>query len=151
MAGQARAAQVDRRSRTGPSLPGRAGVAVRQLLAAAPRRAVWPSQRSGAADATQLPASLLAGRRDAPQGETAPGVSGPTGGVRRRNTDRHPGGAGGRPPRYAATTWPTSGGSGTDSRRAPFPLSLIHISEPTRRTPISYAVFCLKKKKKKKQ
>ena len=31
-----------------------------------------------------------------------------------------------------------------------FCLSLIHISEPTRRTPISYAVFCLKKKKKKK-
>src|SRR5664279_5784163 len=30
-----------------------------------------------------------------------------------------------------------------------FGLSLIHISEPTRRTPISYAVFCLKKKKKK--
>ena len=29
-----------------------------------------------------------------------------------------------------------------------FELSLIHISEPTRRTPISYAVFCLKKKKK---
>ena len=27
-------------------------------------------------------------------------------------------------------------------------LSLIHISEPTRRTPISYAVFCFKKKKK---
>ena len=27
-------------------------------------------------------------------------------------------------------------------------LSLIHISEPTRRTPISYAVFCLKKKKR---
>src|SRR5680860_1684324 len=26
-------------------------------------------------------------------------------------------------------------------------LSLIHISEPTRRTPNSYAVFCLKKKK----
>src|SRR5664279_6014858 len=26
-----------------------------------------------------------------------------------------------------------------------FGLSLIHISEPTRRTPISYAVFCLKK------
>src|SRR5665647_3704228 len=32
-----------------------------------------------------------------------------------------------------------------------FILSLIHISEPTRRTPISYAVFCLKKKKKKKK
>src|SRR5665647_730854 len=35
-------------------------------------------------------------------------------------------------------------------RRRPEPrriegLSLIHISEPTRRTPISYAVFCLKK------
>ena len=30
-------------------------------------------------------------------------------------------------------------------------LSLIHISEPTRRTPISYAVFCLKKKKQKKK
>ena len=29
-------------------------------------------------------------------------------------------------------------------------LSLIHISEPTRRTPISYAVFCLKKKKRNK-
>src|SRR5664279_4333868 len=34
-------------------------------------------------------------------------------------------------------------------RRAPnhpCRLSLVHISEPTRRTPISYAVFCLKKK-----
>ena len=29
-----------------------------------------------------------------------------------------------------------------------FVLSLIHISEPTRRYAISYAVFCLKKKKK---
>src|SRR5665647_667395 len=29
--------------------------------------------------------------------------------------------------------------------RSPYSLSLIHISEPTRRTPISYAVFCLKK------
>src|SRR5680860_1085579 len=27
-------------------------------------------------------------------------------------------------------------------RNAPCELSLIHISEPTRRTPISYAVFC---------
>ena len=32
-------------------------------------------------------------------------------------------------------------------QRRPEILSLIHISEPTRRTPISYAVFCLKKKK----
>ena len=30
-----------------------------------------------------------------------------------------------------------------------FYLSLIHISEPTRRRGISYAVFCLKKKKQK--
>src|SRR5674536_378871 len=30
-------------------------------------------------------------------------------------------------------------------------LSLIHISEPTRLLSISYAVFCLKKKKKQKQ
>ena len=29
-----------------------------------------------------------------------------------------------------------------------FKLSLIHISEPTRQAEISYAVFCLKKKKK---
>src|SRR5665647_1000772 len=34
-------------------------------------------------------------------------------------------------------------GPGTVARQY---LSLIHISEPTRRTPISYAVFCLKKK-----
>src|SRR5665213_2208511 len=33
--------------------------------------------------------------------------------------------------------------------RAPKGLSLIHISEPTRQAEISYAVFCLKKKKKK--
>ena len=31
----------------------------------------------------------------------------------------------------------------------PDDLSLIHISEPTRQAEISYAVFCLKKKKKK--
>src|SRR5678815_6047177 len=31
----------------------------------------------------------------------------------------------------------------------PYALSLIHISEPTRLLSISYAVFCLKKKKKK--
>src|SRR5665213_3328709 len=31
----------------------------------------------------------------------------------------------------------------------PVYLSLIHISEPTRQAEISYAVFCLKKKKKK--
>src|SRR5665647_1059903 len=37
---------------------------------------------------------------------------------------------------------------GGDGARLLDDLSLIHISEPTRRTPISYAVFCLKKKKK---
>src|SRR5450756_1147421 len=40
----------------------------------------------------------------------------------------------------------------TDKRHyAHVDLSLIHISEPTRLGMISYAVFCLKKKKKKKQ
>src|SRR5660398_213612 len=34
---------------------------------------------------------------------------------------------------------------------SPFLLSLIHISEPTRLRRISYAVFCLKKKKKEKK
>src|SRR5674536_339276 len=34
-------------------------------------------------------------------------------------------------------------------KMCPFWLSLIHISEPTRLLSISYAVFCLKKKKKK--
>ena len=37
-----------------------------------------------------------------------------------------------------------------DERTAQYYLSLIHISEPTRQAEISYAVFCLKKKKKKK-
>src|SRR5450756_46502 len=38
----------------------------------------------------------------------------------------------------------------TDTRlRTALDLSLIHISEPTRLGMISYAVFCLKKKKKK--
>src|SRR5450759_5513747 len=41
--------------------------------------------------------------------------------------------------RLAARWWP-----------GPLTLSLIHISEPTRLGMISYAVFCLKKKKKKK-
>ena len=35
---------------------------------------------------------------------------------------------------------------GEQGRLIGIDLSLIHISEPTRRTPISYAVFCLKKK-----
>src|SRR5665647_2832624 len=42
----------------------------------------------------------------------------------------------------------TEGGYGVNDATglfAPQDLSLIHISEPTRRTPISYAVFCLKK------
>ena len=36
---------------------------------------------------------------------------------------------------------------GIDSVAAAYQLSLIHISEPTRQAEISYAVFCLKKKK----
>src|SRR5665647_3895472 len=42
-------------------------------------------------------------------------------------------------------------GSITRATQDQYDLSLIHISEPTRRTPISYAVFCLKKKNKKTQ
>src|SRR5450756_2681926 len=38
---------------------------------------------------------------------------------------------------------------GQDGRQRDMGLSLIHISEPTRLGMISYAVFCLKKKKKK--
>ena len=41
---------------------------------------------------------------------------------------------------------PIYGRSPSQQSRATLNLSLIHISEPTRRTPISYAVFCLKKK-----
>src|SRR5665213_237712 len=37
----------------------------------------------------------------------------------------------------------------TQKQPIPPDLSLIHISEPTRQAEISYAVFCLKKKKKK--
>ena len=37
--------------------------------------------------------------------------------------------------------------SGGEAQRALLDLSLIHISEPTRHAQISYAVFCLKKKK----
>src|SRR5665647_1573030 len=59
---------------------------------------------------------------------------------------------------YADTTCPVCSGHRLLSLRLNHPqlhsaggcadldLSLIHISEPTRRTPISYAVFCLKKK-----
>src|SRR5665213_252465 len=38
--------------------------------------------------------------------------------------------------------------NGTGFRNTTEALSLIHISEPTRQAEISYAVFCLKKKKK---
>src|SRR5665648_143963 len=43
----------------------------------------------------------------------------------------------------------TRSGSSPCEVAVTFPLSLIHISEPTRLGMISYAVFCLKKKKKK--
>src|SRR5664279_6300048 len=48
--------------------------------------------------------------------------------------DRHPAALGG-------TVIPLPAKGGTHNGLY---LSLIHISEPTRRTPISYAVFCLK-------
>src|SRR5674476_1623825 len=43
-------------------------------------------------------------------------------------------------------TWPSPGPPGP-GRVVALELSLIHISEPTRQAEISYAVFCLKKKK----
>src|SRR5450756_2857613 len=51
--------------------------------------------------------------------------------------------------RAARSGSPRLGGGGLSHRvRQPEDLSLIHISEPTRLGMISYAVFCLKKKKK---
>src|SRR5665647_3855084 len=50
-----------------------------------------------------------------------------------------------RPATGANAAWTMAGSGGHDTLSA---LSLIHISEPTRRTPTSYAVFCLKKKKR---
>ena len=54
--------------------------------------------------------------------------------------------------KHSIEKWFTEKISGKSMNRpqlqAMLDLSLIHISEPTRRTPISYAVFCLKKKKK---
>ena len=49
------------------------------------------------------------------------------------------------PPHTMVTTYVVNLISNTTSN--PYVLSLIHISEPTRQAEISYAVFCLKKKK----
>src|SRR5664279_6143306 len=65
--------------------------------------------------------------------------------VRGRGGSRRSGDAPGRGEKGAFDPGPARGGESRPGGRA---LSLIHISEPTRRTPISYAVFCLKKKKK---
>src|SRR5678816_4776900 len=57
---------------------------------------------------------------------------------------------GGRTPRRRyeqAAQRRRTGTSGHHHRGGDVPLSLIHISEPTRLLSISYAVFCLKKKK----
>src|SRR5660398_310864 len=53
-------------------------------------------------------------------------------------------------PHLRASSASTTRAVYTNSRANPKPqrLSLIHISEPTRLRRISYAVFCLKKKKK---
>src|SRR5680860_1763909 len=49
-------------------------------------------------------------------------------------------------PRKSASPWFRTVSCTPCATSADQDLSLIHISEPTRRTPISYAVFCLKKK-----
>src|SRR5678815_5731991 len=56
----------------------------------------------------------------------------------KRSGDRH----------ACAIQWP-SYGNHNENEKQHVDLSLIHISEPTRLLSISYAVFCLKKKKKK--
>src|SRR5665647_3890265 len=62
-----------------------------------------------------------------------------------QETSSHPSG---HDPRFARPIQSLVAGGTRCERctRSTLPLSLIHISEPTRRTPISYAVFCLKKK-----
>src|SRR5665213_1898280 len=50
-------------------------------------------------------------------------------------------------PGTATATVGGGDGSGHGAGKTLFCLSLIHISEPTRQAEISYAVFCLKKKK----
>src|SRR5674476_1673130 len=71
---------------------------------------------------------------------------------RRRWAGGHPWGAVQRAGRRGRRWAPARRGpAGTDQsciRCGRGPLSLIHISEPTRQAEISYAVFCLKKKKK---
>src|SRR5665254_14983 len=78
------------------------------------------------------------------------------GGASRRPSPRH-GRRSSPPGRRPCRPW-RGPGSRTSPRRpirpgprspCALPLSLIHISEPTRLLSISYAVFCLKKKKKK--
>src|SRR5674536_393183 len=54
-------------------------------------------------------------------------------------------------PRYWPGALDRRGGAASEAAvRTALRLSLIHISEPTRLLSISYAVFCLKKKKNKK-
>src|SRR5665647_1934157 len=75
----------------------------------------------------RVAAGPVRGRRWSEPGSGRPDVSTR---ARRHHLARHPDAAG----RVDAAP---------ASRRGTFRLSLIHISEPTRRTPISYAVFCL--------
>src|SRR5678816_194450 len=83
----------------------------------------------------------------------------PSGGVYARSQRRAPGDSGG-PDEKAGDRTQSDGQrdlrdhertvhtGGVTGLAAPYGLSLIHISEPTRLLSISYAVFCLKKKKK---
>src|SRR5665647_150641 len=91
------------------------------------------TQGNGAQQPSQVPRHAdpdAAGRSDI--GGDGPGQ----GHVKRDRTDKS--GTEGRPTGQRGTGQRRTGSRGTAGG-----LSLIHISEPTRRTPISYAVFCL--------
>src|SRR5674476_1360559 len=55
--------------------------------------------------------------------------------------------AGSMGPKIQSIIWYLEGGGKEALITSPENISLIHISEPTRQAEISYAVFCLKKKK----
>src|SRR5665213_3726959 len=95
---------------------------------------IAPSARSSGRDRRPHNRAATIGLPTTP----APTLPGPTKRTHRRRSEQRW--------RNHRTAPPTS-----QVYRQPLHLSLIHISEPTRQAEISYAVFCLKKKKPKTQ